>query len=84
MLKTLKDNWPSDIEKKLDTLAVVERKLDACQDRMSSLAKILTMLEDKIEQLENRARKSNLITYVIVDTANKSSETLDSAVKEAY
>lgn len=44
------------------------------------MAKTISVLETKIDQLENHSRRSNLIVYGLPEGANENNETLESAV----
>lgn len=79
-VKDIKEKRLSDIEKKLDALSGLEGKVNACQEQLSSLAKTISVLETKIDQLENHSRRSNLIVYGLPEGANENNETLESAV----
>lgn len=79
-IKEIKEKRLVDIDNKLDALGALEEKLISCQDQIFSMTSTIQTLEQRIEELENRSRRSNLIVYGLEETKDETSEKLERAV----
>lgn len=70
------------IEQKMESITALEGRITACEEQMSVVAGTIRTLSAKIDDLENRSRRSNLIVYGIPEIVNESNESLDSFVTE--
>lgn len=64
-LKEIKEERLTAIESKLEKLAALDEQILDCTTKVSALQTIISGLELKLDDLENRSRRSNLIVYGI-------------------
>lgn len=81
-IKEIKEGRLASIDAKLENLAVLDSKITNCMDQVSSLQKEIVALELKLDDLENRSRRSNLIFYGIEEDKNENNETLQQTINE--
>ncbi|XP_077560609.1 uncharacterized protein LOC144175401 [Haemaphysalis longicornis] len=81
-IKEIKEKRLGDIERKLDALTVLETNVSSCQEQIASLSTTIQTLENKLDDLENRSRRSNLIIYGLPEAEDESSDTLEHAVNQ--
>lgn len=79
-IKEIKEKRLPDIDKKLDALSALEAQVTTCQNQLCSMNKLIAVLENKIDHLENQSRRSNLIVYGLAEVDNETSETLEQKV----
>lgn len=80
-IKGIKEKRLVDIETKLDALTIMERKLDAWENQVISMNRMIETLEKRIDDIENRSRRSNLIAYGILEVEGETNEVLEDTVK---
>lgn len=80
-IKDIKEKRLVDIETKLGALTIMERKLDACENQVISMNRMIETLEKSIDNIENRSRRSNLIAYGILEVEGETNEVLEDTVK---
>lgn len=81
-IKFIKEKRLVDIDKKLDALSRLEEKVSLCQDELVSMKRAYELLERKVDDLENRSRRSNLIVYGLPEVDGETSEILEQAVNK--
>lgn len=81
-IKDIKERRLTDIDSKLDVITKLEADVVACHEEMACMNKVIKSLEARIDDLENRSRRSNLIVYGIPEAEDETSETLAQAVNE--
>ncbi|XP_077550644.1 uncharacterized protein LOC144163819 [Haemaphysalis longicornis] len=64
-IKEIKEERLTAIESELEKLAVLDEKILDCTTKVSALEKVVSALELKLDDLENRSRRSNFIVYAI-------------------
>lgn len=79
-IKEIKEKRLVDIDNKLDALSVLEVELGHCKTQPNSMTRVIQTLEKRIDDLENRSRRSNLIVYGLPEARSETSETLAQAV----
>ncbi|XP_077512299.1 uncharacterized protein LOC144123324 [Amblyomma americanum] len=82
-IKEIKEKRLTDIENKLDAITLLETKVQSCQTEISRMNHVIESLEKKIDDLENRSRRSNLIVYGLPEDEEESTETLEQAVNKS-
>ncbi|XP_040078360.1 uncharacterized protein LOC115313979, partial [Ixodes scapularis] len=70
----------SAIEHKLESLSMLQKNVSACRERITELETIVIIITRKVDDLENRSRRSNLIVYGIKEQENENSQTLERVV----
>ncbi|XP_077560605.1 uncharacterized protein LOC144175397 [Haemaphysalis longicornis] len=81
-IKEIKEGRLASIDAKLENLTVLDSKISTCMDQVSNLQKEITALELKLDDLENRSRRSNLIFYGIEEDKNENNESLEDTINE--
>lgn len=81
-IKDIKEKRLSDIDNKLDVIAKLEAEVAACHKELACMNGVIRGLEARIDDLENRSRRSNLIIYGVPEPEGETSETLERAVNE--
>lgn len=81
-IKEIKEQRLTDIENKLDALGALEEKLKACNDQVFAMNSTIKTLEQGVEELENRSRRSNLIIYGLEEMKDETSDKLEQAVNK--
>ncbi|XP_077536026.1 uncharacterized protein LOC144148352 [Haemaphysalis longicornis] len=75
----------SAIDKKLEKIASLEDKVTDCVNRIADLECSMAVMAKKLDDLENRSRRSNLIVYGVSEQEHESPEQLETAVvKEVF
>lgn len=64
-IKEIKEERLTVIESKLEKLAVLDEKILDCTTKVSALEKVVSSLQLKLDDLENRSSRSDLIVYDI-------------------
>ncbi|XP_070390823.1 uncharacterized protein [Dermacentor albipictus] len=64
------------IDKKLEKIAGIEKQISENNKRIFTLEKNLMAMEKKIEDLENRSRRSNLVIYGVEEQQKESTDML--------
>lgn len=72
----------SGIEQTIGELRNVAKQFEECQADLVRVKDTISILEGKIDDLENRSRRNNLIVYGISEAANESFEELKKLVCE--
>ncbi|XP_040068674.2 uncharacterized protein LOC115320940 [Ixodes scapularis] len=70
------------IEHRVDGLSNMAVSVAAFETRIVSLEKNVNFLLGKVDDLENRSRRNNLLVYGIKETADESNEGLENCVKK--
>lgn len=70
------------IEKQLSTMNALSGTVKELEANNVKLSKQLTTLEAKIDELENRGRRNNLIIYGLTEIRTETTETLTKAVSD--
>ncbi|XP_040076557.1 uncharacterized protein LOC120848613 [Ixodes scapularis] len=70
----------SAIEHKLESLSTLQKNVSACRERITELETTVKIITRKVDDLENRSRRSNLIVYGIKEQENENSQTLERVV----
>ncbi|XP_077532690.1 uncharacterized protein LOC144145064 [Haemaphysalis longicornis] len=73
VIKEIKEKRSADIDNKLDSIASLEIKVTSCQQQIANL-------EARIDDLENRGRRSNIIVYGLPESEEEKNESLESTV----
>lgn len=81
-IKDIKEKRLSDIDNKLDIITKLEAEVAACHKEIACMNGVIRGLEARIDDLENRSRRSNLIVYGVPEPEGETSETLEKAVNE--
>lgn len=79
-LKEIKEERLTSIESKLELLTTLDSKLSSCVTQVSNLQRTVADLEMKVDDLENRSRRSNLIVYGVDENPNGSEDSLDQVI----
>lgn len=75
----------AEIDRKLEKLTGLEEKVTHCVNKVSELECSLASMAKKLDDLENRSRRSNLIVYGVNEQDNETTEKLEKAViKEIF
>ncbi|XP_077528033.1 uncharacterized protein LOC144139611 [Haemaphysalis longicornis] len=72
----------SAIDKKLEKISGFEKQVSDCVKKIASLEDNLQAVTKKLDELENRSRRSNLIIYGVEEKPDESPETLLSVVSK--
>ncbi|XP_075526844.1 uncharacterized protein LOC142558589 isoform X3 [Dermacentor variabilis] len=81
-IKTIKEERLTSIDKKLERLSGLEDNVSACTKQIASLQKTVSSLELRLDDLENRSRRSNPIVYGMQEDTKENTESLERAVNE--
>uniref|UniRef100_A0A6G5A9P1 Uncharacterized protein n=1 Tax=Rhipicephalus microplus TaxID=6941 RepID=A0A6G5A9P1_RHIMP len=79
-IKEIKEERLTAIESKLEKLAALDEKILDCTTKVSALEKVVSGLELKLDELENRSRRSNLIVYGIPEDEKEDEESLEQVI----
>lgn len=63
-------------------LTNLEQKIDSCQEQIASMNSVILSLQNKIDDLENRSRRSNLIIYGLPEATGETPLTLERTVNK--
>lgn len=77
--KALTNQRLSAIDKKLEKISCFEKQVSDCVKKIARLEDNLQAVTKKLDELENRSRRSNLIIY---EKPNESPETLPSVISK--
>lgn len=78
-IRAIKEERLADIDKRLDAPSRLETDLARCQKEVTSMHR---RLEKRVDELENRTRRSNLVLYGLPEGKDETSETLKKIVNE--
>lgn len=81
-IKEIKEDRLTSIDKKLENLDVLATKISSCVEQVAHLQEVVSALELKVDDLENRSRRCNLIIYGIPENQNEDNSTLEETVTE--
>lgn len=81
-IKEIKEERLKSIEGKLEQVTLLEKKITSCVSQVTNLQKTVQYLELKIDDLENRSRRSNLLVYGVPEEADEHPETLEQTISE--
>ncbi|XP_075725342.1 uncharacterized protein LOC142767489 [Rhipicephalus microplus] len=70
------------IDKKLEKITGLEKQVTECNKRISNLEKNLKAMQMKVDDLENRSRRSNLVIYGAEEQQNESPDMLVELVEK--
>lgn len=70
------------IEQRIETLALSAGKLEQCEATIDNLKGQVSALSDKVDDLENRSRRNNLIVYGTQEEVNETAVSMRKAVIE--
>ncbi|XP_077485423.1 uncharacterized protein LOC144095625 [Amblyomma americanum] len=76
-IKSIKEERLASIEAKLENMAALDKKILDCIDQVTNMQKVVASLELKLDDLENRSRRSNLLVYGITEDPDENSESLE-------
>ncbi|XP_077494377.1 uncharacterized protein LOC144105034 [Amblyomma americanum] len=68
------------IEKKLEKISGLETQLTECARKVAELERNLATMTSKLDELENRSRRSNLIPYGVKEQEDETTDTLHETV----
>ncbi|XP_075742505.1 protein partner of snf isoform X2 [Rhipicephalus microplus] len=74
--------WVTSIEKEICRMQTLEQKLTVCEEACSSSNIQLLELSAKVDDLENRSRRNNLVIYGINEEVDKDWKSLEAIVKQ--
>lgn len=73
------------IDKKLEKIASLEKKVTDCVQKIAELEQKLSVMTRKVDELDNRSRRSNLIIYGVKEEENESEDILrEKVTKEIF
>nr|XP_037273908.1 uncharacterized protein LOC119166690 [Rhipicephalus microplus] len=78
----IKEERLKSIEAKLEQVTLLENKITSCVSQVTNLQKTVQYLELKIDDLENRSRRSNLLVYGVPEEADEHPKTLEQTISE--
>lgn len=81
-INDIKETRLADIDRKLDAIANLEQKLERCVHEIAATNEVIKRLEKRVDDLENRSRRSNLIVYGLTEREGETSKDLESAVND--
>nr|XP_037284169.1 uncharacterized protein LOC119176932 [Rhipicephalus microplus] len=81
-IKEIKEDRLTSIDKKLENLDVLATNISSCVEQVAHLQEVVSALELKVDDLENRSRRCNLIIYGIPENQNEDNSTLEETVTE--
>lgn len=81
-LKEIKEQRLTAIDNKLERLTSLDNKVSSCMAQVFELQKTVSALEMKLDDLENRSRRSNLLVYGVPEEAEENADTLEKAVNQ--
>lgn len=81
-LKEIKEERLTAIDKKLELLESLYSKITMCTDQVTHLQKVVSDLELKLDDLENRSRRGNLIVYGIPEKHDEDDVSLEQTVND--
>lgn len=76
-VKEIKNTRLASIENKLDQVTAIEGKLASCMNLFGRLQESVAAMERKLDELDNRSRRSNLIIYGIPENDKGNEKDLD-------
>lgn len=79
-IKEINEERLTAIESKLEKLAALDEKILDCATKVSALQKVVSGLELKLDDLENRSKRSNLIVYGIPEDEKENEESLEQVI----
>lgn len=82
-IKEIKEDRLASIDKKLESLKVLNMKISSCVKKVAELQKVVSALELKVGDLGNRSRRCNLIIYGVPENQNEDNSTLEQTVNDA-
>lgn len=82
-IKEIKESRLPKIDKKLDSLARLEEKVDSCQEQIANMKMVIQSKQEKIDDLENCSRRANLIIYGFPEVEGETALTLERAVNKS-
>lgn len=80
--KALTNQRLSAIDKKLEKISCFEKQVSDCVKKIARLEDNLQAVTKKLDELENRSRRSNLIIYGVEEKPNESPEILLSVISK--
>lgn len=81
-INDIKETRLADIDRKLDAIANLEQKLERCGHEIAATNEVIKRLEKRVDDLENRSRRSNLIVYGLTEREGETSKDFESAVND--
>ncbi|KAM7297306.1 uncharacterized protein ISCGN_022459 [Ixodes scapularis] len=72
----------SAIEQKLEGFSTLQTTVSACQEKITELEANIKTISKKLDDLENRSRRANLIIYGIEEKDTENSEILERVVSD--
>ncbi|XP_077531251.1 uncharacterized protein LOC144143356 [Haemaphysalis longicornis] len=81
-LKDIKEQRLKSIETKLESLALLDKKVSSCIDQVAHLQTTVRTLELKIDDLENQSRRSNLLVFGVPESEKENSASLDKLIND--
>ncbi|XP_077494403.1 uncharacterized protein LOC144105085 [Amblyomma americanum] len=81
-IKEIKEKRLADIDNKLDALARLEKQVTSCQEQVAQMSEVIERLEERIDDLDNRSRRCNLIVYGLSESEEETKETLRERVNK--
>lgn len=72
----------SAIEQKLESFSTLQTTVSACQEKITELEANIKTISKKLDDLENRSRRANLIIYGIEEKDTENSEILERVVSD--
>ncbi|CAN7949144.1 unnamed protein product, partial [Ixodes pacificus] len=68
------------VEEKMSVLETTANQFPAHQHKISLFENLVAKMDDRIDDLENRSRRNNIIVYDVPEAANETAESLQSQV----
>ncbi|XP_072145120.1 uncharacterized protein [Dermacentor andersoni] len=81
-IKEIKEERLTAIDNKLEHLSFLEDKLSSCTEQITNLQQVVSSLELRLDDLENRSRRSNLIVYGMPEEEDENNESLERSVNK--
>ncbi|XP_070388030.1 uncharacterized protein [Dermacentor albipictus] len=81
-IKEIKESRLAKMDKKLDQLTKLEEKVDSCQEQIANMNILIKDMQEKIDDLENRSRRNNLLIYGLPEVEGETPLILESAVNK--
>uniref|UniRef100_A0A6G5A986 Uncharacterized protein n=1 Tax=Rhipicephalus microplus TaxID=6941 RepID=A0A6G5A986_RHIMP len=67
----------------MDAFSNLEEKVTSCQDRLTHMNQVVLTLERKIDNLENRSRRPNLVIFGLPEPEGENGGSLERAVNRS-
>lgn len=81
-VKGIKNDRLTAIESTLEKVAALDEKVSSCVTAVNKLQQSLSAMENRLDDLENRSRRSNLILYGIPENGKENDRDLAEMVNE--